>query len=99
MKVSSCWKSENLVGDVCNPRKRSHPGTADREERLNKAPQFPYRYDTKNTKTALCAASENLREPEKKHFYCQTCTDQPAMCTVEKISHSQELQKALVQVA
>jgi hypothetical protein len=31
---------QNLVGDVCNPIERSPPGTADREERLNKAPHI-----------------------------------------------------------
>jgi hypothetical protein len=52
---------------VHNPRKGSHPGTAEREERPNIAPHFLYHYD-KNTKTALCAAIGRSREPEKKHI-------------------------------
>jgi hypothetical protein len=36
--------AENLLGDMCNQRKRSLSRTADTEERLNKAPHFLYHY-------------------------------------------------------
>jgi hypothetical protein len=52
---------ENLVGDVHNPRKSSHPGSAgsaEREVRLIKAPHFFSHYEEKRDRLHCVQQSE-----------------------------------------
>jgi hypothetical protein len=59
---------------VHNPGKRSHLGTADREERLNKVPHFLYHYDTKKHKTCIVYSNQKVKGAGKEtYFYCKTC--------------------------
>jgi hypothetical protein len=63
---------ECLVGEVHNPRERSHTGSADRDEQLNKLPHFIYRLEKKITKNALCAVTEQSK-PGKEHIFTIRC--------------------------
>jgi hypothetical protein len=77
---------ENLVGDVRNKRKRSHPGTAEREERLNGTPHFLYHHNAKKKKhpTYIVCSNCKVKGARKEtYFYCKTCVNQPAMCPGE----------------
>jgi hypothetical protein len=58
---------ENLVDDVRNQRKRSLPGSVEREERLNTVPHFLYRYEKKEHKNCIVCRIGRSREPEKKN--------------------------------
>lgn len=72
---------ESLVGDTRNPRKRSHHGSADREERLNKFPHFIYHYEQKKHKDCIVCSNRKVKGGRKEtYYYCKTCSNQPAMC-------------------
>ena len=74
---------EALVGDVRNSRPRSHPGTADREERLNNKPHFIYN-DKKNRKDCIVCSNRKVKGARREtKFYCKTCTLHPALCPGE----------------
>jgi hypothetical protein len=79
---------ENLIGDVCNPRKRSHPGSAEREERLNTAPHFLYHHEKKH-KDCIVRSNQKVKGARKEtYFHCKTCINQPAMCPQECFDHT-----------
>jgi hypothetical protein len=75
---------DNLVGSTRISRKRSHLGSADREERLNKASHFIYHYDAKKHKDYIVCSNRKVKGARREtYFYCKTCTNQPAMCPGE----------------
>jgi hypothetical protein len=75
---------ESLVRDVRNPRKRSHPGSAEREERLNQKPHFLYHFENKKHKDCIVCSNRKIKGARKEsYFYCKTCTNHPAMCPGE----------------
>jgi hypothetical protein len=75
---------ENLVGDVRNPRKGLHPGSAAREERLNIAPHFLYHYDNKKREDCIVYSNCKVKGARKETYFCyKTCTNQLAMCPGE----------------
>jgi hypothetical protein len=63
---------ENLAGNVHNPRKKSHLGSAEREERLSTAPHFLYHYEKKKKKESRrlqCVQQlEDQRSQERNVF-------------------------------
>jgi hypothetical protein len=69
---------------MCNPRKRSHLVTAEKEDGLNKASLFLYHYDRKKHKDHLLCSNQKVKGARKEtYFYCKTCINQPAMCPRE----------------
>jgi hypothetical protein len=77
---------------MCGTQGRSHPGTAHREESLDKETLFPCHYG----KTALCATIRRSGEPEKKNTRHVSITSHLSWGMFQKILHSQELGKVLV---
>lgn len=75
---------ESLVAGVRNPRNRSRPGSADREERLNKLPHFVYHYEQKKHKDCVVCSNRKVKGGRKEiYYYCKTCSNHPAMCPGE----------------
>jgi hypothetical protein len=66
---------ENLVGDVRNPIKKSHQGSAVREARLNTALHFLYHYEKKKHKDCIVCSNRKVMGARKEtYFDCKTCT-------------------------
>jgi hypothetical protein len=61
--------AENQVSDVCNPRKRSHLGTANPEERQNKAPHFLCHHDMKKCKECILCSNKKVEGARKATYF------------------------------
>jgi hypothetical protein len=63
---------DNLVGSMrLNPRKRSHLGSADREERQNKVSHFLYHYDAKKHKDCIVCRNRKVKGARRETFLLQ----------------------------
>jgi hypothetical protein len=61
---------ENLVGDMRNRRKRSHPRSAEREGRINIALHFLY-HNEKEKQNWIVRSNQKVKEARKEtYLYC-----------------------------
>jgi hypothetical protein len=89
---------EHLVGDVRSNRKRSFPGSAEREDRLNTLHNFLYHYEKKKHKDCSLCSNHKVKGARKETVLLQDLykSGQVSWRMFSKISHSKELQKVLV---
>jgi hypothetical protein len=90
------WEPEGNKCSACrwvtrNPRKRWHPRSAEREEKLNIVPHFIYRYKKKTQRLHCVQQSEAQGSHKETYFYRKTCTNQLVMCSGESFKRYHSL--------